>query len=258
MSEAVAGFLLALVWLTRLPVGGFLPVDPPPLARAAWAFPLVGLVVGSIAAAVFAATMALGLPQALAAILAVAAMVWLSGGLHEDGLADLADGMGGPNRERRLEIMRDSRIGSYGALTLGLVTAIRITALAVLPVPAAIGAFFTLPALSRAMMVATMVMLAPARADGLGKAAGRPSASLVAIAGLLALSLCAVASLSGLWPGFWPAAGVILAACAATLHIQRLARNKLGGLTGDVLGAVQQVSEAAALLVLAAALAEKL
>ncbi|MDN3711343.1 adenosylcobinamide-GDP ribazoletransferase [Paracoccus cavernae] len=105
----------------------------------------MGLVVGSIAAAVFAATMALGLPQALAAILAVAAMVWLSGGLHEDGLADLADGMGGPNRERRLEIMRDSRIGSYGALTLGLVTAIRITALAVLPVPAAIGAFLLFP-----------------------------------------------------------------------------------------------------------------
>lgn len=258
MPDLVAGFLLALVWLTRLPVGGFLRPDPPPLARASWAFPLVGLVLGAFAAAVFAGTMALGLPQALAAILAVAIQIWLSGGLHEDGLADLADGMGGQDRDRRLEIMRDSRIGSYGALTLGLITAIRITALAVLPFQAAIGAFFVIPALSRAMMVVTMASLPAARRDGLGKAAGQPPAALAVIAVLIALSLCAVVSISGLWPGIAAGFAVLLAAAAATVHIRILARRKLGGLTGDVLGAVQQASEAAALLALAAYAAEKL
>ena len=250
--------ILALVWLTRLPVGRWLPANPPPLARAAWAFPLVGLVLGLAASGVFAGVIWLGLGQVLAAILAVATLIWLSGGLHEDGLADLADGMGGQSREQRLEIMRDSRIGSYGALTLGLVMALRITALSQIPITAAIAALLAIAALSRAGMVVAMASLPPARRDGLGQAAGRPLPLSVAMALILGISACAAASFFGFWPGYGVAVAVVLACLLAQAFVQILALRKLGGLTGDVLGAVQQAGETAALLALTAAFAEKL
>ena len=108
---------LALMLLTRLPAGR---IDPAPtIAAAAWAFPLAGAVVGVLQALVLIAAIGLGLPMAMAAGLALAAGVLATGGLHEDGLADCADGFGGGRSPaRKLEIMRDSRIGSYGALAL--------------------------------------------------------------------------------------------------------------------------------------------
>ena len=121
MARLWADAVTALVWLTRLPLGRFLPGTPVPLARAAWAFPLAGLAVAMAAAAVLLLADTLGLSAAIAAILAVGMQVWLTGGLHEDGLADYADGCGGATRARSLEIMRDSRIGSYGVLALLLV-----------------------------------------------------------------------------------------------------------------------------------------
>ncbi|MDO5703976.1 MAG: adenosylcobinamide-GDP ribazoletransferase, partial [Paracoccus sp. (in: a-proteobacteria)] len=106
--------VLAVAFLTRLPVARLLPAHIIPLNSAAWAFPLAGAVVGGAGAAVLAVAVGAGFPVLLAALLALSAMILTTGGLHEDGLADLADAAGGATRERRLEIMRDSRIGSYG------------------------------------------------------------------------------------------------------------------------------------------------
>src|SRR5262249_46611727 len=120
---------VALGFLTRLPVGA-----TGSLAAAAWAFPVAGLVVGGVAALIFALAAWLSLPPAVAAILAIAAAIALTGALHEDGAVDSADGLaGGGDPEHRLAIMRDSRIGSFGVIALVLVLGLRAAALATLP-----------------------------------------------------------------------------------------------------------------------------
>lgn len=253
----LAAPVLALCWLTRLPVGRFLPDPAPQLQSALWAFPLAGLVVGGAGALVLALALWLGLTPLIAALLAVGAQIWLTGGLHEDGLADLADGMGGATRERRLEIMRDSRIGSYGALALGLTTALRVAALAALPPMAAMIALVALSALSRAGIVAVLRWLEPARGDGLGRGAGRPPAGVVAWA--LAIGLMPFFAAS-LWPlTFPPMAGLaaVLGCFCGQILVGTKAKRVLGGQTGDVLGAVQQIGEVTALVALAAILVEK-
>lgn len=242
--KILSDIALALVWLTRLPLGRLLPAQSPTLSQAGWAFGLAGLVVGAAGYAGLAVG-ALVSPV-VAGLCAVAAMVWLTGGLHEDGLADFADGMGGRSPERRLEIMRDSRIGSYGALTLGLVTALRVAALSVGPAMAV--ALLGAAALSRAGMVAGMALMPPARADGLGRGAGRPS---VAIAGLALL----IGGLPFILSGSIALAVLPPLAClAAQALVARKAQSALGGQTGDVLGAMQQAGEVAALLTFAALL----
>lgn len=244
---------VALVWLTRLPFGRFLPAAPPILAQAAWAFPLAGLAVGLVGAAVLGLAAMAGLPAAIAAVLAAGAMILATGGLHEDGLADMADGSGGGTRDRRLEIMRDSRIGSYGVLALSLVVGLRVAAVAALfhQPWLAMAALTGLAAASRAGMAAGLRMMAPARSDGLGHAAGRPSRGAMAAA--LALGAAAL-----LGPALFlqrPALGwLVLAAAvaAAQLWLARRAMRMLGGQTGDVLGAMQQLGEAAGLAALTA------
>ncbi|MCJ1900371.1 MULTISPECIES: adenosylcobinamide-GDP ribazoletransferase [Paracoccus] len=253
MARLLAQAALALVWLTRLPVGRLLPASPPTLAQAAWAFPLVGLAVGFIGAAVLGLAALAGLPGMVAALLAVGAMILATGALHEDGLADCADGSGGATRERRLEIMRDSRIGSYGVLALVLVTGLRVAAIAALVAQPwlAAEAVAGLAAASRAGMALGLGLMPPARHDGLGHAAGRPTrgAMLAALAlGFAALMLPALDLPH-------PAAGwLVLAAAvaAAQLWLARRALRALGGQTGDVLGAMQQAGETAGLVALAA------
>ena len=241
----------ALVWLTRLPVGRLLPAASPPLARAAWAFPLVGIIVAAGAGTVLIVAAWLGLPPLVAALLAVAAGLWLTGGLHEDGLADFADGCGAASRDRALEIMRDSRIGSYGVIALILALGLRVAALAAMPVPLAVAALFAAAALSRAGMAAGLGWLPPARPDGLGQSAGRPSRR-----GILAAALIAAAVL--IWPAgltespalFW--AFALICCAIAQFCICRYARRRLVGQNGVVLGAMQQVGETAVLIALAA------
>ncbi len=224
---------LAVTMLTRLPAGRI--DDPPPLGAAVWAFPLVGVLPGLAMWAVFAA---LGGPVgALAAGLAGAL---LTGGLHHDGLADFADGMGGGrDRAHVLEIMRDSRIGSYGVLAL--VFAVALQALSVAEAAPGPVAFLCLGVASRFAMLVAMVRLPPAREDGLGRmAAGArglwPGAALVAALGL--------------WLGA-AALPALLALGAAAAAIARIARVRIGGQTGDVLGAVQVASETAGWVTLA-------
>jgi adenosylcobinamide-GDP ribazoletransferase len=233
-DEGVGAFML----LTRLPVARLSRSEVPP-AACVWAYPLVGAVVGGIGAAVFAVA-GLGLPPVTAAILAVAATILASGGLHEDGLADTADGFGGGRTAaRKLEIMRDSRIGSFGALALMLSLALRITAVASLarPGPAAL-ALIMAGAFGRGAMLLPLWRLRPARPDGLGAALAMTSPRRLGIG----LAITAAFAL--------PAPIVLVAALVAGPVMTTLARRHIGGYTGDVLGATEQLAECAVLAAL--------
>lgn len=232
---------LALMALTRLPAGR-IDGDVPPLGAAAWAFPVVGMIVGAIAGVVFWGSGWLGLPPLAAALLAIATSVLITGGLHEDGLADMADGFGGGrDKSRKLEIMRDSRLGSYGALAMILVVGLTATAMAE---AGNLWAFIAIGAVSRTAMLLPLMLLPPARPDGLGASAAasiNPS-FWVAFFLTLLLSLFALP----LW--------TILVASALTFSVMALAKAQIGGQTGDILGATQKLVECAAWLTLAAVL----
>ncbi|MEQ9259222.1 MAG: adenosylcobinamide-GDP ribazoletransferase [Roseovarius sp.] len=236
----------ALALLSRLPVP---PVSPLRGAAAAWAYPVAGLVLGAITALAGLVAHGLGLPAPLAALVALGASILLTGALHEDGLADTADGLwGGWTRERRLEIMKDSTLGAYGAVALFLVLSARWAALWMLfelgPTTAA-AAILVAACLSRGAMPAVMAALPNARGEGLSArvgTVGRPAAGLaVAIACAVALVFSGGAGLGAL---VWAAGATALLAIAAY--------RKIGGQTGDILGAVQQVAEVAVLFSLLA------
>ena len=229
-------FVAALMLLTRLPVGRLARTAPPP-GQAVWAYPVVGAMVGLAGAGVFWAAAAAGLPPTLSALFAVATTMLLTGALHEDGLADTADGFGGGrDRRRKLEIMRDSRIGSYGALALILSLAVRVAALAAMRHPAV--AMIVSGALGRGAMVGLLLMLRPARPDGLAASLGMPP-RWATVAGL---------GLAVLIGGAAPMA--LPAAVLAALAMATLARRQIGGYTGDVLGATEQAAECAVLTAL--------
>ena len=224
-SELIAATTL----LTRLPIGRLTATHPAP-AVCVWAYPFVGALIGGLGAAVMVAAFALGLPRPLAALWALAAATLLTGALHEDGLADTADGFGGGRtRDRKLAIMRDSRIGSFGALALLFSLLLRATALASLPHP--VRAFPVVLALSRGAALIPMLLLTPARTDGLGHAVYAPHRRPLYAGLVLAIAAAFLA----------PAAGV--AALMAGLVMSRLAARHIGGHTGDVLGATVQLAE---------------
>jgi adenosylcobinamide-GDP ribazoletransferase len=227
--------------LTRLPI----KLDTTPdLARAVWAFPIVGLIVNGIGALVYWAAHQAGMPPLLAAAWTLAATILLTGALHEDGLSDTADGFGGgTTKARKLEIMRDSRIGTYGALALIITSLTRTTAIAALPHPLAL---ITVGILGRAAMILPLLLLPPAREDGLSAAVRRPPTPTAAAG----LTLAAIATLLQLPTR--PALVAILAAAVTTLLLTVLARSQIGGHTGDVLGATEVLTECAVLTVIAA------
>jgi adenosylcobinamide-GDP ribazoletransferase len=234
--NALGDLSAALMLLTRLPVPGALP------ARAAgvWAWPIVGAIVGLVGAAVYWLAIRLGLPPALAAICAVAGTVLTTGALHEDGLADTADGFGGgATVARKLEIMRDSRIGSFGALALILSLGLRVAALASLADPAVVAIdLVAAGVLGRAVMIGIMLALPPARADGMAAALGALPIMPAAIG--FAIAFACVLLPHGV-------RAVVAAGLAGALMIW-LARRQIGGHTGDVLGATEQAAECAVLI----------
>lgn len=237
---------LALAFLTRLPVR--LPdfLSEIPLAAAARAFPFAGAAVAGAGALAFGMAWTIGLPPTIAGVIAVAAMTAFTGALHEDGLADFADSLGARDKTKVLAIMRDSRIGTFGVLALIFAIALRAGALAYVADP--IEALFLLLAASagsRACVVRAMHVLPMARADGLAATAGRPGQARM-------LDTLAIGAAFLLFLGPVGAVAAAFAAGAATLWVERLARRHVGGQTGDVLGAVQQISEIA---ILCAALA---
>jgi adenosylcobinamide-GDP ribazoletransferase len=241
---------VALTWLTRLPVQ--FPANAPTLASAAWAFPVVGAIVGAIAALVFLLAEWAGAPALLAGVLAVAAMTLVTGGLHEDGLADFFDGLGARGgKTEKLAAMRDSHIGVYGVLSLIISFAARATALASADVAFAL---IVICALSRTAMVQTMRELPPARVDGSGHAAGIPESSGGRLTVLIAVALAGVWMFTG--SAGLTAVGLILAAgFLAMVLVVRKARRTLGGFTGDVLGAICLTSETVMLIAAAILLA---
>lgn len=237
--DTVAAFGL----LTRIPV----PFTPP-RADGVWAWPLVGLVTGAVALGLGALCLWAGVSVGVTAVLVMAVQAALTGALHEDGLADCADGFwGGQTPARRLEIMKDSRIGSYGAVALMLALLARWSALAALMSAGAWGLALAALILSRAAMGLMMAGLPNARAGGLSARHGAPSwAAALAGAGL-ALGL-------GLGAAGAAVLGLALVAGLVTAGLAGVARAKIGGQTGDVLGAAQVLAEIAALTLATACL----
>jgi adenosylcobinamide-GDP ribazoletransferase len=246
-SGFVAGFAIAVAFLTRIPVTQAVATGWP-LAEAAWAFPLVGAGIGAVAGLVFLAAQLIGLGDWPAALLGVLAGVLLTGALHEDGLADSADGLfGGSDRDRRLAIMRDSRHGTFAVLALVLSVALRAAALARIGDVVFAGlALVAAHAGSRALLPIAMWALPPARDDGLGAASGRPRPAAVIVAALIAGAIVAA--------GLGPLRGVVAfgLAIAAMAAAAAVASRRIGGYTGDILGAFQQIGEIVILLAAAA------
>lgn len=238
--------LRAAMLLSRLPVPG---ADGTRAAESAWSWPVVGAALGALAGAVAWTALAIGLPPAAAAGLALGVGMITTGGLHEDGLADCADGYwGGTQPARRLEIMKDSRIGAFGVLALILVIGTTWTTLAHLLSAGHIWPALIVPAvLSRGTMACTMAALPFARGDGLARHVGRPPVFTAGLASVVAI-LCAIliCGIAGVW--------ATVSATATGLIVAKLSLAKIGGQTGDVLGATQQLSGLAATLALAATL----
>jgi adenosylcobinamide-GDP ribazoletransferase len=235
----------AVGFLTRLPIPQ--PDGSPGLARAYRVFPLAGAAIGGIIGLVYLGLLDINLPTFGAAVLALGAGILLTGALHEDGLADLADGFGGGrDTAGKLAIMHDSRLGTYGALILIVSFAARLSALAVLPHSAILPDLIAAHALARGVLPAVATTMAYARTDGLAVTGGRPELGTAAIAGGLAFVIALLALPWGV-----ALAATLVAAIAATC-VALLAMWQIGGQTGDVLGAAEQVSEIAVLLLLAA------
>jgi adenosylcobinamide-GDP ribazoletransferase len=242
LADLLRDCKVALAFLTRLPVGAALPWGAADLAASAPMFPVVGALIGLAGAIAYALAVWLGLPPWPAAAVALGATIWLSGAMHEDGLADVADGFGGGSTPGdKLAIMRDPRIGSYGAVALVLALLARAGAVAALGEPSDVAAALVAAgAVSRAALPAAMAALPPARADGLAAGAGRPH-PLRAAAALLIAALIAFLLLGG------TALAALVAGAAGALAVILLARRQIGGHTGDVLGAIQQLTEIGAL-----------
>lgn len=235
----------ALSFLTRLPVGAPGRFSAERLGRAAALFPAVGLLVGGVLGGVRIAADTI-LPAGPATLLAIAAAVLLTGALHEDGLADTADGLGAHvPRERKLEILRDSRIGTYGALALVLSVLLSWSLLSQLDGVDCLRAALVAHVLARAAFLPQALILAPARADGSGRLL-QPPPLATAIAAATAIATALVAA--GLGPGAIALATAAVTVAATIAAVQRT----LGGCTGDTLGAGGKLVELTVLVALVA------
>jgi adenosylcobinamide-GDP ribazoletransferase len=246
VNELKIGF----IFLTRLPLTLQQPAAPDELSRALWCAPIVGVAVGLVGAAVYGFAQTLNLPPLPATVLAIAATVLVTGALHEDGLADVVDGFGGgATRERKLDIMRDSRIGTYGVCALILSFMLRAAALANLGDPSLVAAALVAAhAAGRAPIPAFMRIVPAARTDGMSVDAGRPPQTSALVAVLLGLIAVVLAL------GFGASIVAIILLCAGFGLMAWLCNRQIGGQTGDVLGALEQIGEITVLLVAAAML----
>lgn len=258
--NGVRHFLLALQFFTRIPVTGRLAqwvgYSPAMLRASAAHFPAVGWVVGAIGALALAGALALW-PPLVAAVLCTVVTVLVTGAFHEDGLADVADGLGGAStRERALEIMKDSRIGAFGAIAVVLALGLKFALLAAL---AGQGAFVACAALLAAHVLSRLAPLAVMRASPyVGGEGGKSkpmadavSGASVAVAVGWSLPAAALLVVVG---GVVNGVAAVVAGALVALFMVRLLRRRLGGFTGDGLGATQQLSELAIYLALAARL----
>jgi adenosylcobinamide-GDP ribazoletransferase len=215
--------------------------------------PIAGAVIGLFPAFVLVAASAAGLPPSIAAPLAIATLVVVTGALHEDGLADCADGFGGGRtRARKLEIMRDSRIGTFGGCAIALSLYLRAASLSVIAghgVELAAAVLVASAAVSRTLCLLPLTILPAARVDGAGAAAGTIDRGRYAAALAITAAIGLLPGVCGASPS--RAAFAVVAAAIAALAICGIARRQVGGQTGDVAGAAQQMAEIAVLIVFA-------
>lgn len=236
---------MAARYLTIVPLPGSARLTPDALGRAAPWFPVIGLGIGAVLVATERATQVI-FPLLLGGLLTVTAWKLLTGGLHLDGLADCLDGLGGRDPEHRLAIMRDSRIGAFGALGLILLLLLEIAALTELPSGVQARALLVVPAVARATPPLLARLFPPARREGLGAAFG---AGVGALAAPIALSVALVVAIVAL-----RALGivVVIVAVASALIVTRFFVARVSGITGDVLGAAIELAELAGLLTVSA------
>ena len=239
---------LCLVFFTRLPLPHF-DLGSRTLAQAIWAAPLAGVAVAVAASVAHALASAAGLSPEVSAALALGAAMLATGCLHEDGLSDTADGFGGGGtREQKLEIMRDSRIGAYGASALLMSALIRWSALTQLGNTVWVFCgLLAAHAASRALLPVFMHVVPPARQDGLAAGAGQASSETA----VMALAIGAVALLALGMSGLVAAAALL---AILFFGFRALCMRQIGGQTGDTLGALQQAGEMTVLIVAASVL----
>lgn len=257
LPTLVESVLVCLAFFTRLPVGA--AESTRPLGAHAKGFGPAGFVIGSIVGLVLVTGLGVGFSALVSACLALGTGVLLTGGLHEDGLADTADGFGGgQSRERKLAIMRDSRIGTYGVLALIFSVVLRLGLLSMIATSEMtwwqiIVSLALVGWISRAALVAMMYQLPQQRSDGLAHSAGAVTHDEARNTMLAALFVV----LAGFWLVAGPLVGVVTLALVLIAYgfVYLLATRQIGGYTGDVLGALQQVSEGFALCGLAIAVA---
>ena len=247
-------FFVALQFFTRVPVPRWVGFEPDWLNQCARHFALIGVFVGVVAAVVLWAASWL-LPLPVAVLLSIAATMLLTGGFHEDGWADTCDGLGGAvSRERALEIMKDSRIGAYGAMGLLMMLALKASALASLPVAWGCAALLLGHTVSRAASTA-LIRFLPYAGD-LEHAKAKPLAQRISSAGFVVSCGWVLPVAGGLvlyqarW--VWPVVAGLLISVLGAVWCARWLRRRLGGVTGDTLGATQQLTELLLLLAWAA------
>jgi adenosylcobinamide-GDP ribazoletransferase len=250
MNDWLDDLRTAVAFLTRVPMPHPQGAMPANFVRAHRLFPLVGAAIGGAVGLLYLGMRVIGLPDLGAAALALGVSAVLTGALHEDGLADVADGFGGGrDAAAKLEIMRDSRLGTYGALILMVSFVAKLSALAALPDAFVVQSVIAAHALARGVLPVMAMRLSYARKDGLAANAGRPDMTTAGTAGALAL---VIALMSLPWIQALCAA---LAAAACAIGMALLAHRQIGGQTGDVLGGAEQLSETAVLVLLATQLA---
>jgi adenosylcobinamide-GDP ribazoletransferase len=238
-----SGFVAAVQFLTRIPIRSGRGAE---LSRAVVWFPVVGGLIGATVGGVAAGLGEL-VPMAVAAAVAVLFGIALTGAFHEDGLADTADALaGGWTREQRLEILEDPRHGSYGVAALCGSIVLRVVAVASLGQADAFIGLVAAHSLARGVAVVTMAVVPLAKPDGLGAGYARSvTAGRAVLAGLLAVTIAALAT--GWWSGPLAATALVAAAVVAFFAVRAI-----GGITGDVLGAIEQLAECAVLVVVTA------
>ncbi len=215
------------------------------MAASAWAFPIIGAIIGALAGVVGILLSEIGMSGNSVAIAALATMILASGAMHEDGLADCADGLGGgTGKDRILEIMKDSRIGAYGVIALCLFLGAQWSALAEIAHANLFASLVITGSASRAPMTVVMALVPNARSGGLSQYVGTPATSHAAVAVLVSALICI--GLAGTQTGLL----AFLIAAIAPIPLLLVAHRKIGGQTGDVLGATQQFAALGILLTL--------
>ena len=234
-------FLLAVQFLTRLPVPNGVEFSQQRLAAAPRYYPLVGIVIGALSASVFFAATII-FPNTVSIILAITGGVLFTGAFHEDGLADTFDGIGGgTTKERALTIMKDSRIGVYGAVALMLTMLIKLAALTAMAPQIAIIGFVAAHGLSRFSSIVVIATSQYVREEGTGK----HTAPGISTGGLIVASFTAILCFAGIGYLLSPSAALfcLIGLCVGHILMRMMFERKLGGYTGDTLGAIQQTSE---------------